>query len=170
MATLCNACGINYRRARLKAKGRLDLDRLARAMGSKRPSIQKSLKRQRKLELSLQIRGTLRTQSQALHSPPHSYRDRGVTFESPSLPPIHTLFQTHAHSILPSVHSLLWATSSLPTIKKLLFTWFHPRVSRSHRHSWFLWQWIECCSSKLAMLLVSLPWKACVLLPMMPNH
>ena len=48
---LCNACGINYRRALTMAKGQVDLDELARSMGSispnSRPSIHKTLKRQR---------------------------------------------------------------------------------------------------------------------------
>ncbi len=49
METLCNACGINYRRALVKSTtGRLNLDSLARAMGPSRPSIQKALKRQRR--------------------------------------------------------------------------------------------------------------------------
>ena len=50
MSTLCNACGINYRRALAKyTDGTLDLDRLAQEMGHTRLSIQKALKRQRKL-------------------------------------------------------------------------------------------------------------------------
>lgn len=50
MGTLCNACGINYRRALTKSPdGTLDLDRLAQQMGHTRLSIQKALKRQRKL-------------------------------------------------------------------------------------------------------------------------
>lgn len=50
MGTLCNACGINYRRALVKsAAGRLNLDLLARDMGPSRPSIQKAIKRQKKL-------------------------------------------------------------------------------------------------------------------------
>lgn len=49
MGTLCNACGINYRRALQKApNGMLDLDALAQQQGT-RLSIQKALKRQRKL-------------------------------------------------------------------------------------------------------------------------
>lgn len=48
MSTLCNACGINYRRALSKTSGLLDLDALARSMGPSRPSIQKSLKRLRR--------------------------------------------------------------------------------------------------------------------------
>lgn len=48
MNTLCNACGINYRRALSKTRGLLDLDALARSMGPSRPSIQKSLKRLRR--------------------------------------------------------------------------------------------------------------------------
>ncbi len=51
MSLLCNACGINYRRALSKSKGNVNLDDLARAMGPItapcRPSIHKSLKRQR---------------------------------------------------------------------------------------------------------------------------
>lgn len=51
MSLLCNACGINYRRALSKSKGTVNLDDLARAMGPItapcRPSIHKSLKRQR---------------------------------------------------------------------------------------------------------------------------
>lgn len=53
MSTLCNACGINYRRALAKrpAGSRLDLDRLAGAVsGPARPSIQKALKRMRARE------------------------------------------------------------------------------------------------------------------------
>lgn len=43
---LCNACGINYRRALSLRNGvHIDLDDLARAMGPARPSIQKALKR-----------------------------------------------------------------------------------------------------------------------------
>lgn len=50
MGTLCNACGINYRRALAKSpSGTLNLDRLAEQMGHTRLSIQKALKRQRKL-------------------------------------------------------------------------------------------------------------------------
>lgn len=50
MGTLCNACGINYRRALSKSgSGKVDLDLLARDMGPSRPSIQKAIKRQRKL-------------------------------------------------------------------------------------------------------------------------
>lgn len=50
MGTLCNACGINYRRALAKSPGgTLNLDRLAEQMGHTRLSIQKALKRQRKL-------------------------------------------------------------------------------------------------------------------------
>lgn len=50
MGTLCNACGINYRRALAKSPGgNLNLDRLAEQMGHTRLSIQKALKRQRKL-------------------------------------------------------------------------------------------------------------------------
>lgn len=48
MRVLCNACGINFRRAsakRSKIDGPIDLDALARAMGPARPSIQKALKR-----------------------------------------------------------------------------------------------------------------------------
>eukprot|EP00178_Gracilaria_changii_P016698 TRINITY_DN479_c4_g1_i3.p1 TRINITY_DN479_c4_g1~~TRINITY_DN479_c4_g1_i3.p1 ORF type:complete len:305 (+),score=51.99 TRINITY_DN479_c4_g1_i3:85-915(+) len=52
MGTLCNACGINYRRALQKApNGALDLDQLAHQQGT-RLSIQKALKRQRKLSPS----------------------------------------------------------------------------------------------------------------------
>lgn len=50
MAVLCNACGINYRRALSKTEsGGLNLDRLAHQAGKDRLSIQKALKRQRKL-------------------------------------------------------------------------------------------------------------------------
>lgn len=50
MGTLCNACGINYRRALAKSPGGvLNLDRLSEQMGHTRLSIQKALKRQRKL-------------------------------------------------------------------------------------------------------------------------
>lgn len=48
MRVLCNACGINFRRAtakRSQGEGPIDLDALARAMGPARPSIQKALKR-----------------------------------------------------------------------------------------------------------------------------
>lgn len=49
MGTLCNACGINYRRALAKSPGGvLNLDRLSEQMGHTRLSIQKALKRQRK--------------------------------------------------------------------------------------------------------------------------
>lgn len=50
MRVLCNACGINFRRAAAKrspCEGPIDLDVLARAMGPARPSIQKALKRAR---------------------------------------------------------------------------------------------------------------------------
>lgn len=54
MGTLCNACGINYRRALAKSpSGTLNLDRLAEQMGHTRLSIQKALKRQRKLSASV---------------------------------------------------------------------------------------------------------------------
>ncbi|CAN8076999.1 unnamed protein product [Agarophyton chilense] len=53
MGTLCNACGINYRRALQKAPDTmLDLDQLAQQQGT-RLSIQKALKRQRKLSPTL---------------------------------------------------------------------------------------------------------------------
>lgn len=56
MGTLCNACGINYRRALAKSQGEtLNLDRLAEQMGHTRLSIQKALKRQRKLTASAQL-------------------------------------------------------------------------------------------------------------------
>lgn len=49
MATLCNACGINYRRALGKTtQDQLDLDLLAQQTGRGRLSIQKALKRIRK--------------------------------------------------------------------------------------------------------------------------
>ncbi len=47
MSTLCNACGINYRRARKYETG-LDLDKLSKEVGPNRPSILKSIKRVRK--------------------------------------------------------------------------------------------------------------------------
>lgn len=54
MGTLCNACGINYRRALAKSQdGTLNLDRLAAEMGNARLSIQKALKRQKKLAAPL---------------------------------------------------------------------------------------------------------------------
>lgn len=53
MSTLCNACGINYRRALHKSCGKLDLDQLARAMGPSRPSIQKSIKRLRRTKKTI---------------------------------------------------------------------------------------------------------------------
>lgn len=50
MGTLCNACGINYRRALAKSSPHsLDLDALSRHMGHAKLSIQKALKRQRKI-------------------------------------------------------------------------------------------------------------------------
>lgn len=53
MATLCNACGINYRRALSKTPTQhINLDRLAQQTGSTRLSIQKALKRQRKVSSS----------------------------------------------------------------------------------------------------------------------
>lgn len=49
MGILCNACGINYRRAVAGSGGvGIDLPRLAEAMGPVRPSIQKALKRVRR--------------------------------------------------------------------------------------------------------------------------
>lgn len=104
MATLCNACGINYRRARSKANGRLDLDGLARSMGTKRLSIQKSLKRQRKLELSIQ---SSRIASKFVVD----QRQRSVTTmllrKAPILPPIQAILQISQLQELPSVHTLL---------------------------------------------------------------
>lgn len=59
MATLCNACGINYRRALSKTSSdSLNLDLLAQQTGSARLSIQKALKRQRKLNRSQQTSST----------------------------------------------------------------------------------------------------------------
>eukprot|EP00177_Eucheuma_denticulatum_P000611 GFKZ01001099.1.p1 GENE.GFKZ01001099.1~~GFKZ01001099.1.p1 ORF type:complete len:403 (+),score=55.74 GFKZ01001099.1:91-1209(+) len=57
MGTLCNACGINYRRALAKSPaGSLNLDRLAEQMGHTRLSIQKALKKQRKLSAPPQLK------------------------------------------------------------------------------------------------------------------
>lgn len=57
MGTLCNACGINYRRALAKSPGGvLNLDRLSEQMGHTRLSIQKALKRQRKLSAAPQFK------------------------------------------------------------------------------------------------------------------
>lgn len=50
MSILCNACGLNYRRAARSNNGHVDLDALARFMekaGTRKLSICKSLKRQR---------------------------------------------------------------------------------------------------------------------------
>jgi len=50
MMTLCNACGINYRRA-VKNEGKfIDLDQLSRDTSCLKLSIQKSIKRQRNLK------------------------------------------------------------------------------------------------------------------------
>lgn len=61
MGTLCNACGINYRRALTKtATGKLNLDSLAQSAGhpTARPSIQKALKRVRKQGAARRTRTT----------------------------------------------------------------------------------------------------------------
>lgn len=57
MSTLCNACGINYRRARKYEVG-LDLDKLSREVGPNRPSILKSIKRVRKCKRQVPKRDT----------------------------------------------------------------------------------------------------------------
>lgn len=73
MGTLCNACGINYRRALSKApEGQLDLDSLAVEMGHTRLSIQKALKRQRKQAATMQ----------------QFKRSRSASRSSPRSPPI----------------------------------------------------------------------------------
>lgn len=66
MGTLCNACGINYRRALSKMPaGKLNLDTLAQCAGhpTARPSIQKALKRVRKQSASRRARTAAMTVS-----------------------------------------------------------------------------------------------------------
>lgn len=60
MRVLCNACGINFRRATAKRaveEGPIDLDALAREMGPARPTIQKALKRSMRSRLDRAKRG-----------------------------------------------------------------------------------------------------------------
>ena len=111
MGTLCNACGINYRRALHKSRGTLDLDQLARAMGPSRPSIQKSLKRLRRTKRSatplnagintstavaaLQLVDMEVSRSNELASPPITAPQSPVDVRTPPTP------------LLPSIHVLL---------------------------------------------------------------
>ena len=111
MGTLCNACGINYRRALHKSRGTLDLDQLARAMGPSRPSIQKSLKRLRRTKRAsasslcvafqsaasapLHLIDAIPTQPTEFASPPTTAPQSPVDVRTPPTP------------LLPSIHMLL---------------------------------------------------------------
>lgn len=110
MGTLCNACGINYRRALAKSQGGvLDLDRLSEQMGHTRLSIQKALKRQRKLATA----------------PHHFKRSRTVTR------PIDR-FTHRAMDRFPISHRPTITTSSHSTLTMLLDD--HPSVTDQTRH------------------------------------
>ncbi len=110
MGTLCNACGINYRRALHKSRGTLDLDQLARAMGPSRPSIQKSLKRLRRTK-----RAAASSHGIGFHSAAAALQlvdvstSRSTEFASPATtaPQSPVDVRTPPTPLLPSIHVLL---------------------------------------------------------------
>lgn len=74
MRVLCNACGINFRRATAKRaveEGPIDLDALAREMGPARPTIQKALKRATRSRLDRAKQG-MRENATSMYRDPRS--------------------------------------------------------------------------------------------------